>query len=330
MSFSITNAFVQQYKNNVIHLSQQKGSRLRNTVRTVPSIVGLNYYFERIGATAVQMKQSRHSPTPLISTPHSRRRVSMVTYQWGDLVDNDDKLKLLINPESEYVIGARNAFGRNMDDVIIAAALGTAFAGPDGATAVTIPTTGGPLTTGQYVARTALTNVNTTQLGPAGGTTDASSMSPQRVRLIKYLFDAQDVDPDEERFAIVSPNAIKNLLTYTEVTSADYNTVKALAEGAIDSWMGFKWIMTNRLPVVNTATALGITYPSIASVANNGDRLCLFYARQGLGLGMQEDILAEIAKRADMSFSTQIYMEMVMGATRIEEPKVVIAPVLEQ
>src|SRR6266446_9376650 len=141
MSFTVTQAFVQQYKNNVVHLSQQKGSRCRSTVRLQPDIVGLNYYFERIGATAVQLKQSRHSPTPLISTPHSRRRVSMVTYQWGDLVDNDDKLKLLISPESEYAIAARNAFGRVMDDIIIAGCLGTAFAGPDGATAVLLPTT---------------------------------------------------------------------------------------------------------------------------------------------------------------------------------------------
>lgn len=96
MSFTITNAFVQQYRNNVIHLSQQKGSRLRSTVRTTPDIVGANYYFERIGATAVQIKQSRHSPTPLISTPHSRRRVSMSTYQWGDLVDNDEDRKSVV------------------------------------------------------------------------------------------------------------------------------------------------------------------------------------------------------------------------------------------
>lgn len=241
------------------------------------------------------------------------------------MVDNDDKLKLLINPESEYVIAARNAFGRNMDDIIIAAALGTAFTGPDGATPITLPSTGGPLNTGQYIARTALNN----DLNIQSQTTDQSGLSPQRLRAIKYLFDAQDVDPDEERFAVVSANALKNLLSFVQVTSADYNTVKALAEGAIDRWMGFKWIMTNRLPQVGVASALGITYPAIGSISQANDRLCLFYANQGLGLGIQEDVLAEIAKRPDMSFSTQIYMEMVMGATRVEEPKVVIAPIAE-
>lgn len=294
-------------------------------VRIQPNIVGLNYYFERIGATSVMIKQSRHSPTPLISTPHSRRRVSMVTYQWGDLVDNDDRLKLLINPESEYVIAGRNAFGRVMDDIVIAAAFGTAFAGSDGATAVQLPTTGGPLTTGQYIPDTPITN----DLNIQTGADDGGGMSPQRVRQAKFLFDAQDVDPDEERYMVASANAIKNMLRFVEVTSADYNTVKALAEGAIDTYLGFKWIMSNRLPVVGVPSPLEIVYPAIAGISANNDRICLAFARQGLGLAIQEEVLAEIAKRPDMSFATQVYMEMVMGATRIEEPKVVALPVKE-
>jgi hypothetical protein len=326
MSFEITTAFVQQYRDNVLHLAQQKGSRLRSTVKTTPDIVGQNYYFERIGATGVRVKQGRHSPTPLISTPHSRRRVSMVTYNWGEAVDNDDKLKVLINPESEYVQAAQSAFGRNMDDIIIAAILGTSKAGTDGATDVAFPTTGGPLTTGQYVTRTAINNDSTLD----AGTTDSSSLSPQRMRQIKFLFDAQDVDPDEERYAVVSAGAIKNMLSHVQVTSADYNTVKALAEGAIDTYMGFKFILSNRLPIVGTPSILGITYPAVAgTISSNGDRLCLFYTRSGIGLAMQEDVKTEVAKDPSLSFSTRIYMEMVMGATRVEEARVVVAPVVE-
>jgi len=328
VSFTITQAMVQQYRNNVIHLAQQKGSRLRSCVRTTPNIVGLNYYYERIGATAVQVKQSRHSPTPLISTPHSRRRVSMNTYQWGDLVDNDDQLKILINPESEYAIAGMNAFGRMTDDIIIAAMLGTAFAGPDGATGVTLPSTGGPTTFGQYVPNTTIANDLSIQTAPAAAN-DASTLSPQRLRAIKLLFDAQDVDPDEERFILVSPGNLKNLLSFAQVTSADYNTVKALAEGAVDTYMGFKFIMSNRIPVVNTASALGITYAPIGGISAAGNRLVVAWARAGVGYALQEDVLTEIAKRPDMSFSTQIYMEMVMGATRIEEAKVVVAPTAE-
>lgn len=325
MSFEVTTSFVQQYKDNVVQLSQQKGSRFRSQVRQEPDIVGLNYYFERIGATAATVKIARHSPTPLISTPHSRRRVAMTTYNWGDLIDNDDKLKLLIDPQSQYVIAATNAFGRIVDDIIVAGALGSAAAGADGATSVTLPSTGGPGTNGQYIPDTAINNDSTLDTG----TTDGGHMSPQRVRLVKQLFDQSDVDPDIDRSALVPPTAIAAMLTHVQVTSADYNTVKALAEGAVDTYMGFKFIMSNRIPIVGTPSALNQTYAAIGSVSTNGDRLSIFVCRNGVGLGIQEDPMTRIAERPDMNFATQVYMEMVMGAVRIEEAQVIVAPTVD-
>lgn len=79
MSTQITTAFVEQYKANVYHLTQQKGSKLRKAVRT-ESVTGKNAYFEQIGATAAQQRTSRHSDTPRVDTPHSRRRVSLTDY----------------------------------------------------------------------------------------------------------------------------------------------------------------------------------------------------------------------------------------------------------
>jgi hypothetical protein len=79
MSTQITTAFVEQYKANVYHLTQQKGSKLRRAVRT-ETVVGKNAYFEQIGATAARERTSRHSDTPRMDTPHSRRRVSLKDY----------------------------------------------------------------------------------------------------------------------------------------------------------------------------------------------------------------------------------------------------------
>ena len=74
MSTQITTAFVQQYRSNLLILAQQKGSRLRNTVRT-ESVNGTSAFFDRLGATAAVQRTTRHGDTPLIDTPHSRRRV---------------------------------------------------------------------------------------------------------------------------------------------------------------------------------------------------------------------------------------------------------------
>ena len=324
MSFEITQSFVQQYKDNVIHLAQQKGSRLRDCVLNQPDIVGLNYYFERIGATGVILKVSRHSPTPLISTPHSRRRVSMNTTQWSDLIDNDDKLKLLIEPESQYVIAGKNAMGRATDDFIIDGALNAAFSGTDGQTSVAFPAA-------QIVADSSISNLSAVD----SGTTDTGQMSPQRLLAIKVLFDQADVDPDEERYIAVSPIAIQTMLSHAVTNSADYNTIKALAEGAVDTFVGFKFIMSNRLPLAASTPFGPFQRTSYASAPWNGpppvtaatDRICFAWAHTGIGFALQEDIKVEIAKDPTKSFSTVVYIEMVMGATRIEEARVVAAPV---
>ena len=99
MSVQITTAFVEQYKANVLHLAQQKGSRLRDAVRT-ETVTGKAHFFERIGSTAAQKRASRHSDTPRMDTPHSRRKVSLDDYDWADLIDQEDKVCLLYTSPS--------------------------------------------------------------------------------------------------------------------------------------------------------------------------------------------------------------------------------------
>ena len=108
MSVQITTAFVEQYKGNVEHLVQQKGSRLRQAV-SVETVTGKNAFFEQIGSTAAQQRTSRHSDTPRMDTPHARRRVSLVDFDWADLIDDEDRVRMLIDPTSPYAEAAAMA-----------------------------------------------------------------------------------------------------------------------------------------------------------------------------------------------------------------------------
>ena len=94
MSSAITTAFVQQYSNNVQMLSQAKGSLLRQAV-DVENVVGKNAYFDQVGSATAQKRTTRHADTPQMDTPHSRRRVSLVDYEYADLIDNQDKVNFL-------------------------------------------------------------------------------------------------------------------------------------------------------------------------------------------------------------------------------------------
>ncbi len=85
MSHQITTAFVDQFKANILLLSQQKESKLRQICR-MEDVTGDTMYVERIGATEAQDMGARHGDTPQIDTPHSRRKLSMSDKNWADLI----------------------------------------------------------------------------------------------------------------------------------------------------------------------------------------------------------------------------------------------------
>ena len=287
MSINITTAFVNQYRANVEHLLQQKGSRLRPFVRMETQNAEFEYY-DRIGSVDAVEVTSRHSDTPLISTPHDRRQVSLRDFDWADMIDRTDRIRLLIDPSSPYAQNAAWALGRKMDDVIIENAFGTAYSGKPGSTSVTMPS-------GDVIA------VNYVESGSATN----SGLTIGKLREAKRLLDSQENDPSDPRYCAVTAQQVNDLLQTTEVTSADYNSVKALVQGEINSFMGFLFVRTERV-----------------ATDSNSYRRVIAWARSGMLLAMGKDITADIGPRRDKRNSTQVYCSASFGATRMEEGKV--------
>ena len=284
MSTEVNKAFAQKFRDTFIHLVQQKGSRLRDFVRVNTDVVGKYDHFDRIGSTSAQKITSRHSDTPLISTPHSRRRVSMDDYNWADLIDKADKVRMLADPSSDYLKAGVWAMGRQMDDIIIAAMSGNAVSidEDDASSNVALPAA-------QKIAVSGTTDMNITKL-----------------RQAKKILDASDVDPDLPRHIVMKSNQFYDLLGDTQIQSSDYNTVKALVAGEIDTFMGFKFHRSERL-----------------ATDGSGDTLCLAWIPDGIGLSMGMDVKTEISERSDKNYSTQVYAQMCLGAVRIEDEKIV-------
>ena len=301
MSQQITPAFTQQYNANLMHLSQQKGSKLRNAVRK-ESQKGKSEFYDRLGQNTAVVRSSRHADTPQIDSLHSRRRVTLVDYEWADLIDDQDKIRMLINPQSEYVVAAMWALGRAIDDVIIAAATGTAYGDETGSTSVVLPDTQ------KYAANdgTSFTNLNIDTL-----------------RAVKRMFDANDVDESIPRFWVLGSRQLESLLGQTEVTSSDFASVKALVQGEVDSFMGFKFIRTERLTGSVTYTASASTGAVGSGTSSTGNRKNFAFAMDGLLLAIGEDMVSKIDPRPDKGYATQVYARMSVGSTRMEEVKVV-------
>lgn len=306
MSTQITTAFVQQYRANIQFLAQQQGSRLRMGVRNETQ-TGKSEFFDQIGATAAVKKTSRHAPTPRVDTPHSRRRVTMNDYEWADLIDKQDKIRTLIDPTSEYAMAAAWSLGRSMDDEIIAAATGVAYTDETGSTQ---------------------TNLGNGNKVVAVSSAAISNMNVNTLIAAKQVLDGFDVDPSEERYFAINSSALASLLQQTQVTSHDYNSVKALVEGKLDTFLGFKFIRLERL----LATVNAFTYSTTTGLYNSGGtslslaanvKSCFAWAKSGLLLSTGMEIEGKIDVRPDMSYATQVYAAGSFGATRMEENRVV-------
>ena len=223
MTVSIPVSFVSQYNKNLQMLCQQKGSKLRGLV-SVEQVKGECAYFEQIGAVEATEAAARngagytyHTETPITDTPYSRRRLDMTTFRLADLIENDDRVKLLIDPTNQTAQTFANALGRAIDMKLLKMAVGTAKTGHDGSTEVELPA-------GQIVDSTA-----------------AAVFNVDKLIEVKTLMDKADV-PEEDRYMAVSAADLKNLLKDQKATSVDYAAVRALVQGQIDTFMGFKFV----------------------------------------------------------------------------------------
>lgn len=271
--------YAQAYSQNIMQLAQQKYSKLINTVYMKENVRGKTFFQDQIGAWSMEVKGSRNTQTPNNDPTLARRMGTMVDYHDNRLLDRGDELKAISDPRSAYTIAAAQSLGRKIDEIIITAAINSALTGETGTTTVT---------QGNIILAT------------------AASMTLARIVAVKQQLDAQDVDM-EDRYFVVTPAALDNLLNVTAATSSDFNTVKALVRGEIDTWMGFKWIMSTRIAAVSASTLIGIAYQ-----------------KYGLALAMASAPLVRTDERTDLSYSWQVYYELNVGCVRLEENRVVV------
>ena len=293
MSDTINTAFVQQFRNNLELLVQQKGSILLPHVKP-EKITGKYTHFDRLGSGEASEVLTRHGDTPdPLNLAHSRRRVILRTFDAAELIDNADKVRLLIDPTSEYAMSIAYALGRKADDIILQALYGSSFAvdSSDAQSTVSFDTN----------------NV----IDEDTGTTN-SSLIVAKLRAAKKRFMINNIDLQAETpiLAHAGTDLTDGLLTETSVTSSDYNTVKALVAGEVNTFMGFKFVWCERLEQSIHKTSEGFVR-------------ALAFIPSALGVAMGRDINVRISERDDKRYSTQVYGAMDIGASRRQEEKVV-------
>ena len=289
MAITIPAAYIESFESNVRQLAQQNMSRLRGAVTEV-NTQSKTHNWDRLSASEARVKTGARMVSPaggngsgaVGSTDGlewTRRNTLIQTYDTGEVVEAEDVVQMLIDPKNASTENLVMNMKRQMDDVIITASTAAAADGAGGTVAFPAGQVVGDYTT---------------------------EISLDMILEVDEKFQENDVDPDEERFFVIGPKQRRKLLQLVEVTSGDYQARKALADGYLPNFMGFNWILSNRLN---------------APLAAQLDGLAM--TKKALGLHIAGDITTRVQERADMSFAWQLYLQMNCAAVRVEDEHIV-------
>lgn len=300
MPVTIDQVTAQQYSKTLLLLSQQKGSRLAHRVRNESVASAELAYFDTIGADEdTAQKTGRHQGTPITEPLFGRRKVTPVPWTNKKVLDKEDLDRMLADPTNYVVQNQAYSLGRKKDDIIIEAALGTAYIGKTGTSSITLAE--------ESIGINSDGSVTTLGVAPAYAGGSSTSITLSKMLTMTQLFNQADVDPDIPKYWAVAPSDIRYMLSLTQVGSYDYNTVKALQAGRIEEYSGFKFIWTNRL---------------LSKLDTNDHWRTFAWAEDGIVLATIGDISTRIEEAERLDFAWVVFSKMDLGAVRMEGAKV--------
>lgn len=284
----VDKALVQQFSSNFQILSQQKESRLESTVTVKTGIIGSSYRVDSVGKNEAEDVIVRGTPLGSKELPHQGRYIDLTDSEWWAHVYQHDAQKMLADPKSAYLLAGVASQNRKKDARIIAALGGSARQVKSDGTSENIA-----LPSAQKIAE-----------GTTGLTRAKIVQGLEILGLAEAFDDGEDLS--SLITLVVTQKQISDILNDDKMTSADYNAVRLLMDAKIDVFMGCKWKKTNLLQKTGTA------------------RFCYMYVKDGMHLGIGQDINSTITIRGDLHGQPwQPYNWMSTGAVRNEEAKVV-------
>lgn len=287
MADTIPAHFITEFSTNWMQRAQQSKARLDDFVVDEP-FNGERKRYERLGLQQSRLRTERKGPTVIQEFNTDQRWAYRKSFELANLLDKDDAMNLgaLVLPTSDLVMSHANAYNRDCDDIAWQAALDPVMTGELGGTAFALPAS-------QKIVE--------------GGT---AGLTLAKLLAANEIIEDADLEDEAPRVMVVTAKQLTNLLNTTEVKSADYNSVKALVSGQIDTFMGFKFIKSNRLRKVGNI------------------RTCVAWVK-GAVKRTKGAISSDISVRKDLSMSTQIYSAWHLGATRVYDEGVVAIECVE-
>lgn len=295
-STNIEDHYVTQFDTNWRHLAQQMGSRAKQYAM-VYSVSGKERTFNQQDKSAMRAITTRNGAT--IATPLVQRKRWLRPVPYDEVTHfdewDDGFLGETVLPTSTTVQAHAYAWGRQCDQSIYDALIGTAAEGVTGGDSITLASYTPPDgSSGDH------------DIGNVGALD--TPVVVDLGRLISESEGYNEDNPSDELCQIICAQQVEDMLNDTAFISSDYNSVKALVNGKMSTWGGFHWIRLS-VDIVDRAAATDL-------------RTCVAYVKSGIALGSQGQSV-KFSIRDDINETLQIRTKGKVGAVRLEEAKVV-------
>jgi len=264
---SINTAYVESFKAGFEQAFQQTTSKLQPYFEQESQNEEFQY-FDRIGAAEPMAEDAtRYGDNPNSDIVHDRRRIGLRDYELGKYIDEKDLKRVLTDPMNAYTQALLSSGKRKIDDIIIDKFFGPAFTGKSGATQVDFVTAPADIDSG-LISVGAISSGDITTNGKyavvagdkegfsigenyvSAGVDASSGLTLDKLRAARHtMLRLEAITQDDTINCFLSAKQLDDLLRIDEVINSDYSVRKNLAEGNVTTFMGFRFIQTERLAV---------------------------------------------------------------------------------
>ena len=256
MSRELSSVAMTQFDTEVKHAYQTMSATLAGTTTERKGVVGNEYNFRKMGKGIAKKRTAPSADAIPMNVDHSLIPCTLEDWDAPEYTDIFNAQDVNFDEVKELGMTVAGALGRRDDQIKIDAM----DAGTYSATPVQ-GTSGG------------LVGVD------VGGT--ATNLSVAKLRRAKKFLDDNEV-PDEGRHIAVTPSGLESMLGETQVTSADYNSVKALVNGDVNTFLGFKF------------HRIGIRGEGGLTIDGNNVRDCYAWHESAIGYANGIDITTKV------------------------------------
>jgi len=314
---TIPKNYVIDFKEGYTQAFQQMTTKFRSIMEE-DTFKGEYVTFDRIGlADDMNEVTTRLGDTPNNDVAHERRRIFAKDYDWGKGIDKNDLRRVSSDPTNEYTTAALASAKRQIDKIAVAAFDADVQTDKNGQTTVSfVGTNSNRITVGAvsnengYVSTAGDFQVQAGnnegidvavdfQRGGGGANSNITKDKLIAVREAMQTLEGLEDEDDGMINFVLAPSQQAALLNISEVVDADFNSVRTLVNGRVDTWLGFKFIYSNLLKKTGS------------------ERECYAIGPRGMKLGISEDINVDMFRHTGKKNRPWIQIEMSMNALRM-------------